>query len=68
MTDEADISIMEAGTVVGFAGLTDEGNHFLIGVEVEGWQRLGPHVWVDHRAAQRIIDAIEAAGLTIVVD
>lgn len=61
----ADVRILNAGTLIGFLPENEEAQAFFEDcIAAEGWQYLGPVLYVDHREALRIRDAMGDYGLT----
>lgn len=61
-----DIKIVDEGSVILFVPKNDEAKTWMNeNLQVEGWQRLGDNIAVDHRSAGIIIEALEDNGFTL---
>jgi hypothetical protein len=61
----ADFRINDQGSLVGFTPLSGAAQVFLEDqVEAESWQFLGSTLWVDHRMATGLIEALDVNGLS----
>jgi len=62
----SDVTVIDQGTLVGFTPVSDLAQEwFADNVASEGWQWMGPTLWVDHRLAQRLLEGILGEGLVI---
>ena len=58
------VLVHDDGSVVGFTPTTDEERQwFEANVEAEPWQWLGGTLWVDHRYADELAEALAHEGL-----
>lgn len=58
------LSILDRGSLVGFYPHSDEAKQWIAdNVASESWQWMGSVLWVDHRPAQDLINALQQEGL-----
>lgn len=63
---QGDLSLQDHGSVVLVQMNTDAGLTWVKeNLETEGWQWLGVFVAIEPRAAEQIVQAAEAAGITV---
>ena len=61
-----DIRLHDQGSLIGFQPITEQAQDwFRLNVETEDWQWLGSILWVDHRLARDLMQAIIDNGLEL---
>lgn len=61
-----DVQVLNEGSVIGLLPQSPAAQDWIdSNLETEGWQWLGPTLWVDHRMAGNIIDGMINDGLEV---
>ena len=62
----ADLLVLNDGTLVGLQPLTEASHDWLYDhAQTEPWQWLGGVLWLDHRSAEALTEALSADGFTL---
>lgn len=63
---DTDVRLIDEGTLIGFTPLTEVAQDwFRLNVESEDWQWMGNTLWVDHRLARDLMQAVVDEGLEL---